>query len=287
MGFVVKNTTEFGLLDLLCPHTCRGCGQLGAVLCKCCKKNLLAQKQPLCPICKQIVAKPAKKVKNMTNGQFVVAASVQKTTKDRQNIQNIQSGTDFSHISDQAELNFASAIRSCPDCETPFLGLWSFGWREDVLEKLVEEYKYQSVRAMSEVLVELYDEILPANLRDIVVVPLPTIGRHVRERGFDHTLTLAKKLARRRGWRCEQFLGRAVDTVQVGAKVADRKAQASKAYVVRGKVDPWQHYLLLDDVWTTGSTMLAAEQVLRAAGAETISGVVLAVSRSKTAPDTE
>lgn len=242
MGFVVKNTTEFGLLDLLCPHTCRCCGQLGAVLCKCCKKNLLAQKQPLCPICKQIVAKSAKKVKN---------------------------------------------IQSCPDCETPFLGLWSFGWREGVLEKLVEEYKYQSVRAMGEVLVELYDAVLPTELCNIVVVPLPTIGRHVRERGFDHTLTLAKKLARRRSWRCEQILGRAADTVQVGAKVADRKAQAAKAYVVRGKVDPRQHYLLLDDVWTTGSTMLAAEQVLRAAGAEVISGVVLAVSRSKTAPDTE
>lgn len=302
MGFVVKNTTSFELLDLLCPHTCRGCGQLGAVLCECCKKNLISQMQLICPICKQMVAKPTKKVENMTNGQFSAKNSTNldqnslkcsKSSKNlaktinfsqelRKNIQNIQSGSDFSHVRDQIELNHASVFQPCPDCEMPFWGLWSFGWREGVLEKLVEEYKYQSVRAMGKTLVDLYDIILPAELENIAVVPLPTIGRHVRERGFDHTLTIAKLLAKRRGWKCEQALSRAVDTVQVGAKMADRKTQASKAYAVNGEINPGCHYLLLDDVWTTGSTMLAAEKVLRSAGAERISGVVLAISKSKT-----
>lgn len=44
MGFVVKNTTSITLLDLICPHYCRGCRRLGQVLCECCKKNLLSQK---------------------------------------------------------------------------------------------------------------------------------------------------------------------------------------------------------------------------------------------------
>lgn len=167
------------------------------------------------------------------------------------------------------------------ECEMSFKGLWTFGWREGTLKKLVEEYKYQSVRAMGEVLVELYDEILPKELEDITIVPLPTIGRHVRERGFDHTLTLAKGVAKRRGWRFEQILGRAADTVQVGAKAADRETQAEKAYEVVGEVEAKKKYLLLDDVWTTGATMLSAEKVLREAGAEEVYAVVLAVSRPK------
>ncbi len=245
MGFVVKNTTKCGLLDLVCPHTCRGCGRLGSVLCECCKKYMLEQFQPICPICKKSFAKSSEKV----------------ITKAK------------------SQANF----KVCPDCEMPFAGLWAFGWREGTLEKLVEQYKYQSVRAMGVELAELLDYAIPASFAgtDIVVVPLPTIGRHVRERGLDHTLLLAKKLAWRRGWQCQQLLGRAMDTVQVGAKVSERAAQAQKAYMLRGKIDPSLRYLLLDDVWTTGSTMLAAAKVLHAAGAKQIYGAVVAISPDK------
>lgn len=72
---------------------------------------------------------------------------------------------------------------------------------------------------------------------------------------------------------------RAADTVQVGASVAERKAQAEKAYVVEGEVESGIDYLLLDDVWTTGATMQAAVKALREAGAERVCGAVVAVSR--------
>ncbi len=247
MGFVVKNTTRCGLLDLLCPHTCRGCGRLGAVLCECCKNDMLAKNEWICPVCKNAFAKSSESCKN--NG-----------------------GDSLSYLG------------HCPECEVKFENLWVGGWREGVLEKMVEEYKYQSVRAMDVEMVELIDRRIPEDFgedEEIVVVPLPTIGRHVRERGFDHTLELAKKLAKRRGWKCERVLTREADTVQVGAKVAEREEQAKKAYVVRGGLDANKHYILLDDVWTTGASMRAAEKVMRAAGAVRMSVAVIAVSRSK------
>lgn len=169
-------------------------------------------------------------------------------------------------------------LNKCPDCESVFEGLWVVGWREGVLKKIVEEYKYQSVWAMGAFLAELLDFVLPKDL-EVVVVPLPTIGKHVRERGLDHTWRVGRKLAKRRGWKCERLLVRVVDTVQVGANVKKRKTQAERAYAVARRVEPEKSYLLLDDVWTTGSTMLAAEKVLRAAGAERIYGAVVAVSR--------
>ncbi len=78
------------------------------------------------------------------------------------------------------------------------------------------------------------------------------------------------------------MLGRAVDTVQVGAKATERQKQAQKAYEVIKPIRAETKYLLLDDVWTTGATMLAAAEVLQKAGVKEIYAAVLAVSKPKT-----
>lgn len=170
---------------------------------------------------------------------------------------------------------------NCEDCQLPLDALFVGGWREGVLAKLVKEYKYQAVRAAGEVLVEILDKVIPELPVDTIVVPLPTIGRHVRERGLDHTLLLAKKLARSRGWKYQQILRRAEDTVQVGTKAAERQEQAKRAYEVARMVDNEVTYLLLDDVWTTGASMLAAVDRLRQAGAKSVMGAVLVVGRDQ------
>lgn len=238
MEIVVKNTTSWGLLDLLCPHTCMGCGQLGSVLCGCCKKNLFLDERMICPLCKR-------------------------------ELTGLKNSADFGR---------------CPECKSGLERIFVAGWREGVLAKMVKEYKYQSVRAIGESLVEILDHILAGlpqaewqKYGEIVVVPLPTIGRHVRERGLDHTLTMAKKLAARRKWKMQKVLERAEDTVQVGSNAEERKKQAERAYAVRGEVDGGKTYLLLDDVWTTGASMLAAAEVMKKAGVKRVLGVVVVV----------
>ncbi len=238
MKFVVKSTTKCGLLDLLCPYTCRGCGRLGAVLCECCKNNLIKAALRVCPLCQQVLADAEKSCATWKNCK-------------------------------------------CGNCKIAFDALFVGGWREGVLAKLVKEYKYQAVRAIGDVLVEVLDEAILELPENTVVVPLPTVGRHVRERGLDHTLSLAKKLARKRGWKCQRLLLRASDTVQVGTKASERAEQARKAYMVQKEADSDVNYLLLDDVWTTGASMLAAEKVMRAAGAKKVMGVVIAVGKQK------
>ena len=232
MKNVVKNTTSWSLVDLLCPYTCRGCGRLGAVLCGCCKNNILEKHVDICPLCKR------------------------KLKEDER--------------------------QKCKDCKMEFRRIFVGGVREGALAKLVAEYKYQSVRAIGRVLAEILDGVIPQNWgvnEDVVVVPLPTIGKHVRQRGLDHTLSLAKILARRRGWRVERMLMREVDTVQVGTKAVERRAQAKKTYGITGKVRKSCKYLLLDDVWTTGASALAALEVMRGAGAEDVSIVVIEVGK--------
>ena len=41
MSFIVKNTTIPSILDLIAPHSCRGCGRIGAPLCNRCKNNII------------------------------------------------------------------------------------------------------------------------------------------------------------------------------------------------------------------------------------------------------
>ncbi len=51
MPNIVKNTALINPLDLLAPHTCRGCGRVGTVFCECCKKDIISSHQNFCPIC--------------------------------------------------------------------------------------------------------------------------------------------------------------------------------------------------------------------------------------------
>ncbi len=289
MGFVVKNTTKWSPLDWVCPHTCRGCGKLGSVFCECCKKYMLEQRREICPICKREVAE---KDKNVENGD------------DEAGVEGSGAKGDFGGDNNEQ----AEGMEGCVGCESVFEGIWAVGWREGALSKLVSEYKYKSVRACGEVLAGLLDAVIPEGAlevsedvlevssgtsgvpaegvgdlgrRKVVVVPLPTIGRHVRDRGVDHTWQLAKKLARRRGWRCERILGRKNDTVQVGAKMKERQEQAARAYEVCGVIDEVMTYVLLDDVWTTGSSMMSAAKVMVEGGAKKICAVVVEVGRDK------
>ena len=43
MPNIVKNTTLPSLLDILAPHSCRGCGRIGNVLCNRCKNNIILE----------------------------------------------------------------------------------------------------------------------------------------------------------------------------------------------------------------------------------------------------
>ena len=65
-------------------------------------------------------------------------------------------------------------------------------------------------------------------------------------------------------------------TVQVGSSAEQRKDQASKAYEVAKGFDLDKHYVLVDDVWTTGSSMMAAAQKLRSLGAQHVDILVIA-----------
>ena len=216
MNFIVKNTTIINPLSLIAPHSCRGCGRLGEVLCDCCKNNILKQRQ-------------APKLKNLPNN---------------------------------------------------FPPVFMVDKRSGLLDILIHDLKYNSVRALAPKLAELLDNSLPTLPPDSIIVPLPTATQHIRARGLDHTLLIAKHLAKIRHFKVKKLLIREKNTVQVGSDRKTRLAQAKAAYSVsqKAKINPNTTYILLDDVWTTGASMKAAVKKLQQAGVSKIIIALLATS---------
>ena len=112
-------------------------------------------------------------------------------------------------------------------------------------------------------------------IRKIILVPLPTIRKHIRERGFDHTLRLCfelenflQKRLEKLGMKVEyrDLLVRKNKTVQVGKEKKERVKQAEKAYGIREGVEIENKtlYILVDDVTTTGASLAAAKKILQA-----------------------
>lgn len=180
------------------------------------------------------------------------------------------------------------------------------GLKEGWFERMVRDFKYRGRRDYGEFLAEKLGEVIFGEvkriklngrssdksgevaggvlkkieteikeIRRIVLVPLPTIRKHIRERGFDHTLRLCLEL--------ENFLQKRFDdlgvsveyqsllvrknkTVQVGKEKTERVKQAEKAYgICEGvKLDMNTLYILVDDVTTTGASLAAAKKILQA-----------------------
>jgi predicted amidophosphoribosyltransferase len=68
------------------------------------------------------------------------------------------------------------------------------------------------------------------------------------------------------------------NAVQVGASEAKRAEQAKTAYIPKDNIDRDANYLLVDDVWTTGSSMMAACNALQKVGCKNINIAVIAKS---------
>ncbi len=230
MGNIVKITTKCGVLDLVCPYHCRGCGELGEVLCECCKKYITSEKLNHCLKCGKVINE------------------------------------------------------KCQECVLPFSATFAAGYRDELIGALAEEYKFFGVRKLGTALAEILDEFLPDFNGDVVVVPLPTIRKHVRERGIDHTYLVAKKLAKIRSWKVQRLLIRKNNTVQIGADETLRRKQAKEAFLFQGEIDEKKTYLLFDDIWTTGASLTEAGRILKKAGAKKIVAVVFATNRKGKKP---
>ncbi|MEZ5413857.1 MAG: ComF family protein [Opitutaceae bacterium] len=165
--------------------------------------------------------------------------------------------------------------RMCPHCE----GL-APAFREGrtcVLLKgptrsLVHALKYHHGLYVLEDMAKLFAQApgLMAWVQDAILVPVPLHPRRERERGYNQSQMLAECLGQAAGGaEIGNLLERVQDTVsQTHHDKRARQANLKNAFALAkgAPINPARHYILIDDVFTTGSTLNSCARVLRRAG---------------------
>jgi ComF family protein len=167
----------------------------------------------------------------------------------------------------------------CQRADPPFERAVAYGSYEGGLRDLIHVLKFQQVRPAAAVLGRLLAETI-ANLEQampvgaIVVVPVPLYTRRQAQRGFNQAEMIAKNALKRlsrlkRFELCTGVLLRRRETgSQIGLTRHQRRENLRGAFAVS---DPARilnrDVLLVDDVYTTGTTASECARVLRRAGA--------------------
>lgn len=172
--------------------------------------------------------------------------------------------------------------KTCASCrrKSAVRYLWMRTEYEGLAKQLVHVMKFRYSAEAAAIIGSELHSILPHLPAGTVVVPVPTVSAHVRQRGLDHTTLIAEAIAREKGLRVQKILRRTGVARQVGATRNTRHKQMETAFrVVSGPHDVRLPVLLVDDVFTTGATIEGAARTLRDAGYETIDAVIFAKTK--------
>lgn len=142
------------------------------------------------------------------------------------------------------------------------------------VRSLVIELKYHRGLHVLSDMTEIFRRSceLVEHVRGAVLVPVPLHPRKARERGYNQAILLAEALASAAGGgtRVESLLRRVLDTrTQTAFDRRTRMANLKNAFALArsAALNPALHYILVDDVFTTGSTLNSCARTLRRAGA--------------------
>lgn len=241
------------ILDVLFPKKCVGCGKFDSYFCADCVSNII-QGELVCPNC------------------------------------DILSVFGETH----------------PFCKRVFGldGLWSLGLYQGPLRRAIQRLKYKPyfVRDFAAVLVDIMleywakyqpfilDQIKKDKGEGWVVVPVPLFWWRRNERGFNQSAEIGKLLSKSLSLDyCEALKRTRLTKSQTKVKGKYRKTNVRGAF---GITKPYTlnptsrasgrkallipYVLLIDDVWTTGSTLKECCYVLKRAGAQKVWALTLA-----------
>ena len=236
------------LLDLVFPKRCVSCGAFGKYICNGCFSKIEFVEKPICPICQ------------------------------RQ----------------------AIGGKTHPKCAGKFRldGLAVACKYKGPIKFAIRKVKYKWVYDIETVLVDLLaSQIWKFDLpQNSALVPVPLHPKRKNWRGFNQAEILAKTMAKKFGVKYSDLLARIIETkTQVGLTRDERKENVKGAFSLR----PFRHpepirsethgrrlnsgsrirdknIILVDDVYTSGATMMEAAKVLKRAGAKSVWAMAVA-----------
>jgi ComF family protein len=161
-------------------------------------------------------------------------------------------------------------VDPCPICPVGGAGPESMvAWfvLEGPVREVIHKLKYGDRPNLASPLVEL--GLTLGDLPTGVVVPVPLGRSRRRQRGYNQAEALARKIATATGRRCLEGLRRVRETdAQVGRSGGERRLALAGAFAWQGAAP--EEILLVDDVVTTGATLVECARAARTAGVKCV-----------------
>ncbi|MDR3242503.1 MAG: ComF family protein [Clostridiales Family XIII bacterium] len=247
------------LLELLYPSSiyCLACGNLiddsrPYALCDVCVREIGWANGKTCAKCGKVLAESAESPLCSDCGGGVAAVS---------------GGAPGGHIFDRG---FSCA---------------GYGERE---KQIVHNFKYKDRAYYGAKLAEIMrDRIQGEDIGADLLVPVPMFRKKERKRGFNQAAVMAESLSRKTGIECRKnLLVRTRDTAPMSKLGAEaRRSNVEGAFAVAEDMRIFvreRQVLLIDDVFTTGSTADACADALKKCGAESVCVLVFAAGADRT-----
>ena len=165
----------------------------------------------------------------------------------------------------------------CRRLDPPFVQAVAYGSYDAGLRELIHLLKYEQVRSAAVVLGHMLAEAvsgMESGSSPLVVVPVPLHARKLRQRGFNQSQLIARRAVKlgagsgRLVLRSRVLERRRETQSQIGLTRHQRRENLRGAFVVsRPEEMAGREVLLVDDVFTTGTTVSECARVLRRAGA--------------------
>lgn len=167
------------------------------------------------------------------------------------------------------------SCRICPEWPAGFDWARSAVILDPAARRVVHRFKYQGWRRLAEVLARPMAPLLVDVDPDATLIPIPLGRKRRRQRGYNQAEELARSLARLSGHRvAADRLWRSRETA-TQTRLAPEARRANLAGVFSASADR-RPAILVDDVFTTGATLVSAAATLLDAGAERVVAVTFA-----------
>lgn len=229
------------VLDFLFPKRCVQCKKVGDYLCSDCFSYLSFDVKNLCLVCQRPVPD------NLTH----------RACLKRYAINGCFSAIPYNKTAKKLIYNFKYK---------PYLSSLNIFLGDILYESLSQNEDFNRVLKSS---------------KDWVFVPIPLHPLKFRKRGYNHAEILAKEIGKRFNVKVIELLKRVRDTKsQYGLKLPQRKKNIKGAFSINSNPTSLKlrgaSVFLVDDIVTTGSTLLEAANILKRNGAKRVIGVTLA-----------